>query len=462
MSTILEYLREHGTFINAPCNGEGCCGKCLVKIKECPPLTKKEKQLLTPTQISKGYVLACQHEMKDITIIYENHVGDILSDVDTIKGNNQEGYGAIIDLGTTTIVFKLIRLKDGQIIKTISEYNHQVSYGSDVISRIKYDTNHPKELHKIIISQIDNIIQLVDEEIQYLYVCGNTTMIHLFNGMNTSSLGVYPFNVPCLGIYESNNLFSKEIRTITLPHISAYVGSDIVMGIYSLDIDEKEKYNALIDLGTNGEIVVGNKEEIITTSSPAGPAFEGQNMECGGPSLKGAISEVCLNEKISFKTIQNGKPICICGSGIISCIAELRRKNIINEMGMFYDGRKQFNLIDDIYISQKDIQSFLLAKSAVKTGLKILLNKINEVDKIYISGGLGNHLKIADLITLKMIDDKYQDKIVIVDNTALQGVYRYCLSNDQKRVERIIKKSVNIDLSQDENFQDELIDGLYI
>lgn len=462
MRTLLEYLQENHQLINALCDGKGKCGKCKVKVENriIEPNANDIKSL-TKKEIEDGYILACQHEYQNqdkINITDLN--GEILTSIDIgdIDITNQEGYGIIIDIGTTTIVAKLIELNNGSIIDTKTTFNPQITYGGDVITRIQFDTNHPHVLSKVIQNSIKDLINLwLNNEIKKIILCGNTTMIHLFNDINTQSLGVAPFTVPQIQRVEYT---MNNITITTLPHISAYVGSDIVSGIYALDLYQSETNKILLDLGTNGELVAGNKNQLFATSTAAGPAFEGGGIECGGASIAGAIYKV--DDQLNIYTIHNQKPTCICGTGVISIIAYLRRKGIINELGRFVDGRKQYDICDDLYITNKDIQNFLLAKSAVQVALEVVLEKVTAIDKIYISGGFGNKIEIDDLITLKIIPEEMKNKVVICKNTALEGTYKVLMNQDLNCLDEICQRVEYIDLSEYDDFEDRLIEGLFI
>ena len=216
----------------------------------------------------------------------------------------------------------------------------------------------------------------------------------------------------------------------------------------------------VIDLGTNGEIVVGNKDGMMATSSAAGPAFEGVGITCGGPSIPGAISEVTIKDnKVTYHTIDNKAAKCICGSGLISLFASLKRNDIIDELGRFKNSKKQFNIAYNIYITQKDIQTFQLAKAAIQAGVKALLDENGNVDQIYISGGFGSHLQVKDLVELKILPPEVN--VECVNNSALSGAYTLLRHQDLKRLDHIVDVCKNINLAEYPDFDDYLIDGLY-
>lgn len=471
MKTLLNQLQQDKKILQATCNGNKTCGQCKIHVlQENYVITKEERHLLTEVELQQNIRLACCHEY-DKNLKYEliNDQFDILEDiyVGDYPFLYEDGYGIIMDIGTTTIVIKYIDLSCGKCITTQSFKNPQATYGGDVISRIKYDSHYPGKLHDILIKKIETVLaENQTYNIKKMIVCGNTTMTHLFLGEPVSTLGCIPFTVPVKDSVHisSTKLFSQltPFDIYTFPHISAFVGGDIVSGILATNIDQSKDSYLLLDLGTNGEIVVGNHEQIVTTSTAAGPAFEGVGISCGGPSIPGAITSVSIHgEEISYKTINDQRPQCICGSGLISLIAELKRNGIMNELGRFTDKRNTFYITKDIYITEKDIQIFQLAKSAIQAGVTTLLIENPNVKGIYISGGFGAHLNTDDLIELSIIPEKYKNKIKNVKNSALSGNYLLLANQNEERIQQIIKKSSYINLVEYPDFKDLLIDGLY-
>lgn len=472
MKTILNEIQERKQFIHATCNGRKSCGKCKIHVLENNvSVTQEEKNFLTKKEIDQGIRLACCHEAtQDIHYTLVEEYMDILDDIyiKDIKNSHEEGQGLIVDIGTTTVVMKWISLENGQCLDTISFKNPQATYGGDVISRIQYDQEKPHILNQVIIRQIEEeLLKHSHIHIKRMIICGNTVMTHLLLDSDVSSLGHVPFNIPIqTSVWlKSHQLFeriSQDFDIYTFPHIAAFVGGDIVSGIMALSIDKEEQYHMFVDLGTNGELVVGNKEKILTTSTAAGPAFEGVGITCGGPSITGAITKVKIeNDNVSFETIGHQKPICLCGSGLISLIAQLRKYEIIDEMGRFVDKRERFSITDDIYVTEKDIQIFQLAKAAIQAGIATLLREIKEIECIYISGGFASHIEISDLIELKLFPKQYENCIYNVKNSALSGAYALLLQQDYKRVENIVNISQNINLAEYDGFEDELIEGLF-
>lgn len=477
MKTLLQYIQETNPSVSFPCNGRKQCGKCLIRLKNRElSIHEIDQQKLTKKQLDKGYRLACDHIYHDGDILIKEDIqGDILThthletNIYTVWDN---GYGIVIDIGTTTIVLKLIELKSGLEVKDEVFFNPQASYGADVISRIDFDNrDFSHRLHKILITEIHKHLLIlskgIEKDIQQIVVTANTTMMHFFLGEDVSSLGVVPFDVKVkertqhsyVKIFQTNEL---NCQVITLPHISAYVGSDIVSGMIACNMDQKQEKSLLIDLGTNGEMALGNKDGFVCCSTAAGPAFEGAGMTCGSGSIEGAITKIKIMENdLKIETINNKPAQSICGSGIVSIISELLKNNLLDEMGRFTDESEAFYLNEELFVNRQDIQAFQLAKAAIQTGISILMKNNDHIQQIYLSGGFGTHLDYHDFITLKIIPHEYEDKIHIVQNSALSGAKYALLTQDFKRFDHLIQMSQTHDLASDPKFNDILIDSLY-
>lgn len=472
MKTFLTKLQEEKKILQATCNGKKTCGQCKIKLMESElSITEIERKLLSNQELNSGIRLACCHRyLPDIKFELINSQMDILEDIQVNKSENssEDGYGVIVDIGTTTVVIKWISLCDGECHATESFLNPQATYGGDVISRIQYNSEFPHVLNQVLRMKFEKIMSKYQNiKIKRMIVCGNTVMTHLFLDSDITSLGQVPFNIPIQALVKINSLkiltnFKQSFEIYTFPHISAFVGGDIVAGILALNIDQENELKMLIDLGTNGEIVIGNKEGIITTSTAAGPAFEGVGITCGGPSIPGAITKVSIQkDQIIYETISNQDAICICGSGLISLIAELKRKEIINELGRFIHSQDKFYITESIYITEKDIQTFQLAKAAIQAGVTTLLNEKGEVSEIFVSGGLGTNIDANDLIEINIFPKAYLLRIRSVKNSALSGAYQLLRSQNYKHINQIVENSENINLAEYPGFDEMLIDGLY-
>lgn len=472
MKTILEYLQEQDCNFIAPCNGQKKCGKCKVKAtNRIIEVNHDDLKLLTKKELDQGYRLACSHLYNQGDRFILPQADGVIEDSiylnDTVVITEPvEKVGIIIDIGTTTVAMKWLNLKSGMIIESQSFFNPQGKFGSDVIARIDFDnSDNDHKLGELIIKEIFSRIN-VSTKIKEILVCGNATMINLFLKEKVKTIGVSPFDVPILTMTEYPlNYFIKssvKIEVMTMNHISAYVGSDIVMGIYATNMDKNKENVLLMDLGTNGEMVIGNKHRLLATSCPAGPAFEGVNIECGGPSIAGAVCATKVeNNKLVYKTIDNKDANSICGSGLISLIANLLRLGIIDDTGNFLNKQKKYYLNDEVYLSIKDIKAFMLAKAAIQAGKEVLLKELNEeVTTIYIAGGFGNYLEKADLVTLNIISSEEANKVQYIKNSAISGLYKLILTRDFQRVQHISNQTKVIYLEKDPDFNDYWIDAM--
>lgn len=459
---------------------------------------------------------ACDKDNLFINLKYLPQIGDLLREADfnvtaTFYKNRllhlengdclQESYGLAVDIGTTTIAVYLLNLNDGRVLDVESKVNNQRSYGADVISRINFTIENPKGLgilKNTIISQLNNMIEILcqknsisEDNIYDTVIVGNTTMIHLLLGLPCKNIALSPYVPIATGTLEFE---AKELGINTggmvslVPGISAYVGSDITAGILSSGMLNSEKYSLLLDLGTNGEMALGNKNEVITCSTAAGPAFEGANIKYGIGGVDGAISKVDLSKDKIYETIGNGKPCGICGSGVLDAVAQFVKFGIIDETGRMLesdeveqkeyqnriiemDNMRQFIVAyNSIYegiiaFTQKDVREVQLAKAAICAGIKILLKEKNisfdEIEKVYIGGGFGNYMNIESSVGIGMIPKELKDKIKSVGNCAGSGAKMYLLSKGiRDNTVDIINKAIYIELSKRGDFQEYFIDSM--
>lgn len=466
--TILQHLQEHHIAIQAMCNGKHQCGQCKVKIfnRELD-WSDEEKALLNEEDIKNQIHLACFH-----TFQQHDHILVCQQDMDILEDMSEDdkqnfcfcfGIGLIVDIGTTTVVMKWIDRQNGKCLDTVAFVNPQVSFGGDVISRIHYQNTHQTTLlHDLLIESLENHIIQKNRKINQMIFCGNTTMIYFLLGEDVKPLGEAPFTVlkKDMQRISSRSLFKNvdvDCPVITFPHISAYVGGDITAGILATRLDMQKEKTLFMDLGTNGEMVIGNQEELIATSSAAGPAFEGVGISCGGSSIPGAICDLRLRP-LTLKTIHNQSPQCLCGSGLIALMSECVKYRLIDPLGKLID-RNELSITGHLTLYQKDIQNFQLAKAAIQTGVTILL-KDCQVQKMMIAGGFGSHLDINDLKILKVIPQDIQN-IQYCQNSALKGCYLLLMTQDFHRVHEIARKVKTINLATHSDFEDVYLESLY-
>ena len=410
-------------------------------------------------------------------------------------------YGLAIDIGTTTLAGYLLDLNTGQELAVRSLMNPQKSFGADVISRIKYVHEHGeeglKELQKAVVSGINAIIgqlcraaEVNPVQIYKVTVAGNPTMIHLFTAIDPSNIDHSPY-IPvlrdglALAAEELGLEINPEGRVYLLPAISGYVGADIIAGVLFTGLHQRGELAFFIDIGTNAEIVLGNKEKLLACSTPAGPAFEGARIRYGMSAIPGAIAHVSLNgEGLKLEVIGNGTPKGICGSGLIDLVAELLRVGLINEKGNLLIQSKspyaeriilgerdqpQFLVSDKskpIYLTQQDVRELQLAKGAICSGVEVMLREWgvapDRVDTVHLAGAFGNYVRRENVLRIGMLPPFPLEKLKPVGNAAGQGA-KLCLLNCGKWTEaqELARRVQYLELSYRGEFDQVFIESLH-
>lgn len=434
----------------------------------------------------------------EITVSILNEEGNkrisIIEPGDTSKRN----FGIAVDIGTTTISASLINLNDGNIMRTEVAYNKQGVYGEDVITRIIHAEKKQglEQLHHMVVDTINELIQNLCvncsvnlNEITCITCSGNTTMTHLLLKINPAFLRKEPC-IPCANFFPAFEAAEVGIKINPsgvlgiVPCVSSYVGGDITAGVLVTGIYKAEKPQMLIDIGTNGEIVVGNKDWMLCCSASAGPAFEGTGVKCGTRAIPGAIQTFEINSgNPVVGTIENEQPEGICGSGYVEIIAELFENNIIDRSGRFLatnnriqegeDGpeyivaEKGVNNEEKIVITQADIENLIRAKAAIFSGVTTLLKKaglmMQDIDRIYIAGGFGNYLNIEKAITIGLLPDLPVEKFSFMGNTSLLGSIAFLLSVQARKIAQdIAAKMTYVDLSLENDYMAEYVAALFL
>lgn len=414
-------------------------------------------------------------------------------------------YSVVLDIGTTTVWGQLLDLNRGVTLAQASDYNHQVSFGEDVITRI-VQSQKPggrERLQQAIVDTINGIIdELVEktgvdrEMISHMTAAGNTTMTCLLLGIDPKYLRMAPYVPPADFIppVRALNLgggikVGRHVHVYTFPSVSSYVGGDIVSGIVGSGVFETEKITLYIDIGTNGEVVIGNKEWLIATSCSAGPAFEGGGIKHGMRATDGAIETVEI-DPLTFDptilTVGNLKPLGICGSGVIDVVAELLKAGVISQNGKFYteldtwrvretDGANEYVLVEaelsgtdeDIVVTEADIDNLVRAKGAIFAGIKTLLESVAldwpDLEQIYVAGGFGKYLRIEQAQSIGLFPEVDVDKFTFVGNGSLLGARLVSFSKDMlKAAEQVALTMTNIELSDNQAFMDHYMAAMFL
>ncbi len=430
---------------------------------------------------------------------------DTVTDIIDIEAadTSHRNHGIAVDIGTTSIVAVLVDLDNGNILGRSADYNSQVRYGPDVISRIMYAQESDggiEELKNTVVKDIGNLVHtlvsdtgLIPEDINCILCSGNTTMTHMLLGIPPGTIRKEPY-IPVISEHQAIEAVKLGLNIVekgmiaTLPSVGAYVGSDITAGVLSSGMADDEAVSMLIDIGTNGEIVLGNSDFLICCSASAGPAFEGAGTSCGMRAAEGAIEAVHINEcgEISLDIIGgNVSPTGICGSGFISLIAELSEKDIIDRSGRFNmdirndrimegeDG-KQFLIYKNknvnmkgCYITETDIASFIRTKGAIYTAAEALLWHVGyewgDISNIYISGAFGNEIDIRKSISVGLLPDLPAEIFKFIGNGSIAGAEMcLCSTNAFTKAKNIADSMTYFDLSTDPRFMNEYSASLFL
>ena len=406
-------------------------------------------------------------------------------------------YGLAVDLGTTTIVVRLLNLETGEIVADSSFENPQRFGGSDIMARIHYDTEHRgKLLQRTLAGYLTHAIEDFPVDPNNIYevvIAGNSTMRDLFFRLNVYSIGQNPyrsiteiemangerFTTGIIGTPKRLQLpVNPKARIYGLPIISGHVGADAAACMLAINLANEERTIAIMDIGTNTELILGNKHKILAASCPAGPAFEGGKISCGMPGLPGAIERVKISSEGLFEIgiINNEEPEGICGSGLIDLLSELLKSNWINYLGRFSHNDFSTNQkeedkivlfssgVHDIYLTENDINELAQAKGANVAGLHIVFNKygisFNDVDVFYLAGGFGRYLNIESSKRIGLIPNIDNSKIFQVGNASIEGASIALLSKTKRiELEDLVKKVIHCRLETDPGFFDYFVEG---
>ncbi len=492
---LLEAMTRQGIYMSAACGGRGTCGKCKIQLIEGNlKITFSDKKVFSKDELNDGCRLSCQaYPEADLTI--KLTAGDeadfeVVTDLGRTsqqKRKKDDSYAIAIDIGTTTIAISLIEVTSGDNLWTYTTVNKQRAYGADVIARMQASNNGKKQelrecIQKDLLSGIQAVVAktgIEKEQIQKLAIAGNTTMGHLLLGYSCETLGIFPFTpvnintivLPFEEVLESDYL---KIPVILLPGISTYVGADIAAGLLACDYDRAEKPSLLIDLGTNGEMAIGNKDKILVSSTAAGPAFEGGNISCGVGSIAGAICNIeGVGDQLTFKTIGDKPPVGICGTGVIEIVSELVKAGLVDETGLLDEEYFEtgYQIAEDkagnkINFTQRDVREIQLAKAAVRAGIEILVRRYGvgyeEIDTVYLAGGFGYKINIGKAIEVGLLPKELEGKIKAIGNSSLGGAVKYLTQNNTPdRMKHIIETSDEINLSNDKDFNDLYVEYMY-
>ena len=462
---LLTFLRAHGYFVDAPCGGNGTCGKCRVLLR---------------VGETNQTVSACQTTLtQDCTVTLPQRTAD-LSWNDSAGALSfapgRTGLGAAIDLGTTTIAVKLYSLTGGLYLGTETAWNVQKAFGADIISRIGCCIERADGLALLgdaVRGQVREMLQTLCRrsgrfyrEISEIFLAGNTVMQHIFAGFSPVSIASAPFTP--LSLFDGGAPYDFDgIPVYLSPCVAGYVGGDITAGLLSTKLREKNGRSLFLDVGTNGEMALGGQDGFVCCAVASGPAFEGAGIECGMSASFGAIHKVELTDGgLSYEVLGGGEAEGICGSGLLDLVACLLDLGYLDEGGCLAEdehGEAVFYLTDKVYITQKDVRQLQLAKAAVSAGIQRLMRlervTFADIDALYLAGGFGNRLNPASAVRIGMLPREI--KTVPCGNSALSGAETALLDPAARDTLREIQKNCRyLELSSDAAFNDLFIEEM--
>ncbi|MBI5352328.1 MAG: DUF4445 domain-containing protein [Chloroflexi bacterium] len=412
-------------------------------------------------------------------------------------------WGCAIDIGTTTVSLWLVDLVSGQVKAQVAEYNGQIARGEDVISRIIYSgkAGGEQEMRQRVLDTINGLLETAckrvkakPEDVMKATIAGNSTMIHLLLGIPASSIRLSPFitavnHPPVMIAKEVGINIHHEGRVDCLPGVASYVGADITAGVLSSGLETSENVSLFIDVGTNGEIVLGNRDWLVTCACSAGPAFEGAGVANGMRATQGAIEEVWINSdslEPTYRVIGGGKPKGICGSGLIALLSEAFLTGVIDKAGnvnlMAATSRVregahggEYVLVwgaesesgEDIVITRVDVDNLLRAKAAIYAGFSILADTVGVplemTDRVLVGGSFGKYINVEKAVQIGLLPDMDWSRFEFLGNTSVKGAYAALLDwRMRDRITEIAKRMTYVELSADNSFYDAFTSALFL
>ena len=512
--SLFDYADALEVRVPTSCGRTGECHECIVDVKRgADGLSSRTR---AESFLRDSYRLACQAQITDVDAELEFTVlrrqprilthavhRDFRADPLTTRRGDQvlfrdeaidayrgRIYGLAIDMGTTTVVMNLVDLEAGSVVHTASFENPQRFGGSDIMNRISYDGGPDRgELRQVMLSAINfelgDMARHLNFHRRHVYevvVVGNSTMRDLFFGLDVQPIGMKPY----MSVTETD-MSSGERESTTLsavanelglrvfprahvyggPLLGSHVGADVAADLVAISMDEQDEVVMLVDVGTNTEVVVGNRHRLMAASCPAGPAFEGGQITYGMPGYDGAVESVRIDSRgVTIKTIGDQRPQGICGSGLVDLLAELRRTRQISELGVFDDGVSEFVFEPErgLSLSRADVSALAQAKSANYAGQYIVLRRygvpLEQVSKLYLAGGFANYVDVDNALGIGFIANIPSDRIVKVGNAALEGATIMLLSGSLRRTAEDLALSVeHVELETTPDFFDIFVEG---
>jgi uncharacterized 2Fe-2S/4Fe-4S cluster protein (DUF4445 family) len=525
-ATVFEAAADADIILNATCGGEGICGKCLVRllpegkdVLACQYRIETDLDVIVPVSSRFFEQKILEHgtdrnlELSPViskkfvdnkTVVYRNHTAIAYEAGDTTKAV----YGVAVDIGTTTVVAKLVDLTDGQVKATAVSGNPQIAFGDDVISRIAYGQAEEGlgELHDVIVYCINMLVKqlcvqagVAAEHVYEVTIAGNTTMNHIFLKLPVKQLGQAPYSAFSVDSFDrtadqARIKINPAGNIHTIENIAGFVGSDTVAVAVAVAMDEAEKMTLVVDIGTNGEIILGTKDRMYAASCAAGPALEGARISQGSRAIDGAIERVVLNtDDIDLDVIGGKTPRTICGSGLIDALAVLVELAIVDSTGRFgnpsslggrlpskilkrvieqADGQYGFVLAHNsdlsekpVILTQKDIRETQLAKAAIRAGIKLLQRKFgigdSAIEQILLAGAFGNYIRPKSARMIGLLPNVPLERIHFVGNAASSGAQMILTSRMcRKAAPKLARQIEYVEIAHEPDFLTEYAESM--
>lgn len=458
-TTLLQAQIQAGLHPDAPCGGKGTCGKCRVivdgqEILSCQTVVDRDMTVLLPRQ-TENRILTQSVEVQ-------------------IQPDGTDRYCLAFDIGTTTVVAYLLDGTTGALIAQSSTMNPQSQFGADVISRIQYAMEEDSKALETCIQQalgklakeVAKKAKIQPEDITVASIVGNTAMHHLLLGIDPKPLVTPPY-MP--NVYDALELDAAKLLptagTVRIaPNIAGFVGGDTVGCMVATRFDQLEEMTLMIDIGTNGEMVLGDKHHRIACSTAAGPAFEGAKISCGMRGAEGAVDHVqVVDGALTYHVIGETKPIGLCGSGLLDLIASLLDVEVIDESGCLDED--DYTLCEGVTLTQKDVREVQLAKAAIRAGIELLAQQmgieVSDIQRVYLAGAFGNYLNPASACRIGMIPPVLLERIVPIGNAAGEGSKLCALScKEYEYSQQLARGTQFLELASLPQFQDCYVDSL--
>jgi uncharacterized 2Fe-2S/4Fe-4S cluster protein (DUF4445 family) len=461
--------------VEFPCGGRGRCKRCRVRVLEGElAATDDERAILSEEDLQAGWHLACRAKITGpLKLDIAQWETTILSDDSTFAFTPAVGLGVAVDLGTTTLVAQLVDLATGRVRAVRTALNPQVAYGADVMSRVELAVSGggAGKLRDLIREEIGRLIgELTQEELAAVAVVGNTVMHHLFCGIDLEPLAHAPFEAVRDGLerFHAAQLgwrLKGDPEVLFLPCLGSFVGSDILAGILATRLHRSEELAALIDLGTNGEIVIGNRQRMICASTAAGPAFEGGKISTGMRAATGAITQVEADHgQLRVQVLGGAAPRGICGSGLVDAVAVGLDLGAVRANGRLRE-RGPWVLAEPVSLTQNDIRELQLAKAAMAAGVRILLARLgaeaSDIRKVYLAGAFGNYVNRTSARRIGLLDFPLE-LVQPAGNTALLGAKMslFLVERGAEEHSEIRARTEHMSLAADPRFLDTYVEEM--